>query len=122
MAPESLFRGTFSTKSDIWSFGILVFEIVTLGSTPYGGMSAKELLRKLSQGYRLERPVHCGRELYNIMYHCWNTCPDKRPPFSELASQLSDMLSNAQDYLQPSKFPDNTYYNMILNNLSDEKV
>ncbi|XP_018789565.1 PREDICTED: tyrosine kinase receptor Cad96Ca-like isoform X2 [Bactrocera latifrons] len=63
MAIESLYDNIFSVKSDIWSFGILMWEIVTLGSTPYPGISAADVMRKVRDGYRLGKPEHCRREL-----------------------------------------------------------
>uniref|UniRef100_A0AAG5DMG1 receptor protein-tyrosine kinase n=1 Tax=Anopheles atroparvus TaxID=41427 RepID=A0AAG5DMG1_ANOAO len=63
MATESLYDNIFTVKSDIWSFGILMWEIVTLGSTPYPGIAAADVMRKVRDGYRLEKPEHCRREL-----------------------------------------------------------
>ena len=67
MAPESLYDNVYSTKSDVWSFGVLMWEIVTLGANPYQGLHSSEVMKKVRDGYRLEKPEHCKRELYNIM-------------------------------------------------------
>ncbi|XP_013109290.1 tyrosine kinase receptor Cad96Ca [Stomoxys calcitrans] len=120
MAIESLYDNLFSVKSDIWSFGILMWEIVTLGSTPYPGISASEVMRKVRDGYRLEKPEHCRRELYNIMYYCWSQDPSDRPLFAELVQMLDKLLHTEMDYIELERFPDHNYYNII--NLSCEKV
>ncbi|KAK7071595.1 hypothetical protein SK128_006556, partial [Halocaridina rubra] len=62
MPPEALFDNIFTTKSDVWSFGVLLWEIVTLGSTPYPGLGASEVMKRVRDGYRLEKPDHCRRE------------------------------------------------------------
>ena len=89
MAPESLYFSVFTPKLDVWSFGILMWEIVTLGSliseniilmeilpgsTPYPGMGAREVMRRVRDGYRLERPHHCHQQIYLIIqvYICVN--------------------------------------------------
>ncbi|XP_055300953.1 tyrosine kinase receptor Cad96Ca [Sitodiplosis mosellana] len=120
MAIESLYDNIFSVKSDIWSFGILMWEIVTLGSTPYPGTAAAEVMRKVRDGYRLEKPEHCRRELYNIMYYCWAKDPQDRPSFSELVKLLDKLLLTEMDYIQLEHFPDHNYYNML--SLSGEKL
>ncbi|XP_011312688.1 tyrosine kinase receptor Cad96Ca [Fopius arisanus] len=120
MAPESLYDNIFSVKSDIWGFGVLIWEIVTLGSTPYPGMAAAEVMRKIKEGYRLDRPEHCKRELYNIMYYCWDKDPSCRPSFSELVGLAEGLLLDEIDYIELDRFPDHSYYNVL--NLSGEKL
>lgn len=112
MAPESLFDNVFSVKTDVWSFGILMWEIVTLGSTPYPGMAANEVMQKVREGHRLDKPDHCKREMYNIMYYCWDRDPDQRPSFSELAQILEQLLVSDTDYIELERFPDHFYYNV----------
>ncbi|XP_055853236.1 tyrosine kinase receptor Cad96Ca [Episyrphus balteatus] len=120
MAIESLYDNIFSVKSDIWSFGILMWEIVTLGSTPYPGISAADVMRKVRDGYRLEKPEHCRRELYNIMYYCWAQDAIERPTFSEIVQMLDKLLHTEMDYIELERFPDHNYYNIL--NLSGEKL
>ncbi|XP_049834656.1 tyrosine kinase receptor Cad96Ca [Schistocerca gregaria] len=120
MAPESLYDNIFSVKSDVWSFGVLIWEVVTLGSTPYPGMAAAEVMRRVRDGYRLDRPEHCRRELYNIMYYCWDRNPKERPGFGELVAMLEPLLLAETDYIELERFPDHSYYNMV--SLSDEKL
>ncbi|XP_054268278.1 tyrosine kinase receptor Cad96Ca isoform X1 [Macrosteles quadrilineatus] len=120
MAPESLYDNLFSVKSDIWSFGVLIWEIVTLGSTPYPGLGAAEVMRKVRDGYRLDKPEHCRRELYNIMYYCWDQDPAERPTFTELVTLLEQLLLTETDYIQLDRFPGHSYYNMV--SLSGKKL
>ncbi|EDW13718.1 tyrosine kinase receptor Cad96Ca [Drosophila mojavensis] len=120
MATESLYDNIFSIKSDIWSFGILMWEIVTLGSTPYPGISAADVMRKVRDGYRLEKPEHCRRELYNIMYYCWSQDANERPTFAEIIKMLEKLLHTEMDYIELERFPDHNYYNIV--NLSGEKL
>ena len=120
MAIESLYDNLFSVKSDIWSFGILMWEIVTLGSTPYPGMGAADVMKKVRDGYRLEKPEHCRRELYNIMYYCWAKDSNDRPAFSEIVQMLDKLLLTETDYIELERFPDHNYYNML--NISGEKL
>lgn len=120
MATESLYDNIFTVKSDIWSFGILMWEIVTLGSTPYPGIAAADVMRKVRDGYRLEKPEHCRRELYNIMFYCWAKDPNERPDFPEVVSMLDRLLQTETDYIELERFPDHNYYNML--NMSGEKL
>ncbi|XP_075971841.1 tyrosine kinase receptor Cad96Ca isoform X2 [Anticarsia gemmatalis] len=120
MAPESLYDNIFSVKSDIWSFGILLWEIVTLGSTPYPGLSANDVMKKVIEGYRLEKPEHCHRELYNIMYYCWEAEPNTRPDFTDIVARLEPLINKDMDYIQLERFPDHSYYN--LQHLDGEKL
>lgn len=121
MAPESLYMNIFTHKSDVWSFGILCWEIVTLGSTPYPGMTAREVMRRVREGYRLDRPEHCRPELYHIVTKCWHQDLNKRPTFSELKVELANLLDSQPGYIiDLENFPEGSYYSMHENN--EEKL
>ncbi|KAK0179611.1 hypothetical protein PV327_005349 [Microctonus hyperodae] len=94
MAPESLIYSSFTTKTDVWSFGILMWEIVTLGSTPYPDMAAREVMRNVQSGYRLERPSHCRSELFRVIARCWHAVPNRRPEFQTLRRDLAQLLED----------------------------
>ncbi|XP_025160749.1 tyrosine-protein kinase receptor torso isoform X2 [Harpegnathos saltator] len=94
MAIEALTHQIYTTYSDVWAFGILLWEIVTLGAMPYPGTPTNRILHLLKSGYRMEKPPNCSRELYNIMYSCWNLRPQSRPTFTELKQSLDMLLSN----------------------------
>ncbi|XP_023396034.2 proto-oncogene tyrosine-protein kinase ROS isoform X1 [Loxodonta africana] len=88
MAPESLMDGIFTTQSDVWSFGILIWEILTLGHQPYPAHSNLDVLNYVQTGGRLEPPRNCPDDLWNLMTQCWAQEPDQRPTFHEIQDQL----------------------------------
>nr|BAM95197.1 CD74-ROS1_C6;R32 fusion protein [Homo sapiens] len=88
MAPESLMDGIFTTQSDVWSFGILIWEILTLGHQPYPAHSNLDVLNYVQTGGRLEPPRNCPDDLWNLMTQCWAQEPDQRPTFHRIQDQL----------------------------------
>jgi len=93
MAPESLKRSEFSEKSDVWAFGILLWEIYTLGDEPYPGLSWDvNFPTKLERGLRPGVPTYSPDGMYSTMLRCWSTIPERRPTFSELVSLFQSML------------------------------
>ncbi|XP_038048455.1 tyrosine-protein kinase receptor Tie-1-like [Patiria miniata] len=99
MAIESLNYSVYTTKSDVWSFGILLWEVVSLGATPYPGMSCAELYERLPLGYRMEAPLNCDEEVYNIMRHCWRDRPHDRPTFEQLNIALTKLADAHKPYV-----------------------
>ncbi|KAG7465265.1 hypothetical protein MATL_G00174560 [Megalops atlanticus] len=92
MAAESLSESIYTTKSDVWSFGVTMWEIVSRGRTPYPGVHNHELMDLLESGYRLKAP-DCDVRLYEVMHSCWNRDPTRRPGFGELGAKLKALLS-----------------------------
>ncbi|KAL1492091.1 hypothetical protein ABEB36_012584 [Hypothenemus hampei] len=99
MAPESLADHLYTTKSDVWSYGILLWELVTLGATPYPGVQVENLYHLLKEGYRMEKPSNCATSLYALMKKCWNVRPDCRPSFLEIYDFLDNLLTDSINYL-----------------------
>uniref|UniRef100_A0A452FIE1 Proto-oncogene tyrosine-protein kinase receptor Ret n=1 Tax=Capra hircus TaxID=9925 RepID=A0A452FIE1_CAPHI len=99
MAIESLFDHIYTTQSDVWSFGVLLWEIVTLGGNPYPGIPPERLFNLLKTGYRMERPDNCSEEMYSLMLQCWKQEPDKRPVFADISKDLDKMMVKSRDYL-----------------------
>ncbi|XP_074532014.1 proto-oncogene tyrosine-protein kinase receptor Ret [Halichoeres trimaculatus] len=99
MAIESLFDHIYTTQSDVWSFGVLLWEIVTLGGNPYPGIAPERLFNLLKTGYRMERPENCSEEMYSLMIRCWKQEADKRPLFSDISKELEKMMVKSRDYL-----------------------
>ncbi|CAG5133024.1 unnamed protein product, partial [Candidula unifasciata] len=97
MSVEAIFDMSFSTASDVWSFGILLYEIVTLGGTPYPTIPTRELLRELQEGYRMEKPENCSNQIYEMMMQCWQTNPNDRPTFSLLSQWLQAMIKDTSE-------------------------
>jgi len=92
-APEAANYSRFSIKSDVWSFGILLTELVTYGRIPYPGMTNAEVLRQVEHGYRMPCPPCCPQALYEIMLECWLKDPIKRPTFETLQWKLEDFFT-----------------------------
>jgi len=101
MAIESLLGQVYTSQSDVWSYGILLWEIMTLGGTPYPGIPAQELFKRLESGQRMEAPPNCPQQMYAIMIECWKEKPYERPNFPELVNDLGDIIAanSQQEYL-----------------------
>lgn len=93
LAMESLSESVYTTKSDVWSFGITMWEIVSRGKTPYPGVHNHELLDLLLTGHRLKPTEDCDSKLWEVMFSCWESEPTQRPGFRELADRLKALLS-----------------------------
>ncbi|NXE26582.1 ROS1 kinase, partial [Ardeotis kori] len=91
MAPESLFDGVFTNRSDVWAFGVLVWETLTLGQQPYPGFSNTEVLHHVRSGGRLESPNNCPDDLCDLMTRCWAQEPHNRPTFSYIQDKLQEI-------------------------------
>ena len=91
-APEVTEYDRFTKHSDAWSFGIVLYEIITYGRFPYPGMTTAEALEQISQGYRMPRPSGCPHQLYEIMLDCWREEPYTRPSFETLQWQLEEFF------------------------------
>ena len=87
-APEAAVQNVYSIKSDVWSFGIVLYEIFTHGDPPYPGLTDDHVLEKLQCGYRMPQPHGCQKRLYDIMLECWQEKPVNRPTFRILVLQL----------------------------------
>uniref|UniRef100_A0A8C7JRJ9 Tyrosine-protein kinase n=1 Tax=Oncorhynchus kisutch TaxID=8019 RepID=A0A8C7JRJ9_ONCKI len=99
-APEAINYGSFTIKSDVWSFGILLTEIISYGRTPYPGMTNPEVIRSLERGYRMQRTDSCPQELYDVMLECWKNKPEDRPTFEYLQSVLEDFYTATESQYQ----------------------
>src|SRR6202012_4347888 len=98
-APEVLqsWGRVHNIKSDVWSFGVLMWEVFTLGSIPSPGLdlaghereNLRRMLQRLRSGARLHRPDHASEELYAVMQACWRPTPETRPEFKELRQRIS---------------------------------
>uniref|UniRef100_A0A672J9M1 Fibroblast growth factor receptor n=1 Tax=Salarias fasciatus TaxID=181472 RepID=A0A672J9M1_SALFA len=115
MAPEALFDRVYTHQSDVdflfsspgklslWSFGVLMWEIFTLGGSPYPGIPVEELFKLLKEGHRMDKPSNCTHELYMKMRECWHAVPTQRPTFAQLVEELDRvLLSISDEYLDLS--------------------
>ncbi|XP_044228887.1 fibroblast growth factor receptor 2 isoform X4 [Thunnus albacares] len=101
MAPEALFDRVYTHQSDVWSFGVLMWEIFTLGGSPYPGIPVEELFKLLKEGHRMDKPGNCTNELYMMMKDCWHAISSQRPTFKQLVEDLDRILtlSTNEEYL-----------------------
>ncbi|XP_060896578.1 fibroblast growth factor receptor 2 isoform X3 [Labrus mixtus] len=93
MAPEALFDRVYTHQSDVWSFGVLMWEIFTLGGSPYPGIPVEELFKLLKEGHRMDKPGNCTNELYMMMKDCWHAISSHRPTFKQLVEDLDRILT-----------------------------
>ncbi|XP_016895535.1 megakaryocyte-associated tyrosine-protein kinase isoform X2 [Cynoglossus semilaevis] len=94
-APEALRKEKFSTKSDVWSYGVLLWEMFSYGRQPYPKMTLKEVNERVEAGYRMEAPEHCPPAVYSLMRSCWEREPRRRPTFHKLREKLESEHRNA---------------------------
>ncbi|XP_017672952.1 PREDICTED: vascular endothelial growth factor receptor kdr-like isoform X2 [Lepidothrix coronata] len=105
MAPEAIFDKIYTTQSDVWSFGVLLWEIFSLGASPYPGVQIDEdFCRRLKEGTRMRSPEYSTPEVYQTMLDCWHGDPTERPTFTELVERLGDLLQasvqqDGKDYI-----------------------
>ncbi|KAJ7354896.1 hypothetical protein OS493_029455 [Desmophyllum pertusum] len=88
MAIESLETYIFTIESDVWAYGVLLWEMESGGLKPYAGLNTTELIAELKKGYRMEKPNGCSDEMYQVMRDCWNPNPKARPTFEQLVIRL----------------------------------
>ncbi|XP_059182503.1 receptor-type tyrosine-protein kinase FLT3 [Centropristis striata] len=111
MAPESTFHGIYTMKSDVWAYGILLWEIFSLGVTPYPGMKVDHTFYSMiERGFKMECPYYASESVYKMMCKCWALEPCDRPSFSKLVSFMCDQLTEREEKL---------YHNMLDQTSSD---
>ncbi|CAG5121232.1 unnamed protein product, partial [Candidula unifasciata] len=113
MAPEALFDRKYTSKSDVWSFGVLLWEVFTLGGNPYPSVPVEALFALLKDGHRMKRPPYASSKMYGIMQQCWQEDPSKRPCFKTLVQELDCMLTSSLNdeaylHLEPLESPMST--------------
>ncbi|XP_068733596.1 angiopoietin-1 receptor-like isoform X2 [Montipora capricornis] len=111
-AYEALFYGVYTTQSDVWSYGILLYEILTIGGSPYPDTHARLIADKIQQGYRMPKPRHVDSNLYEIMMKCWEEDPSDRPTFEKLRKTMKDMQRNHKTYVNLSQYDTRLYANV----------
>uniref|UniRef100_UPI003AADEB64 vascular endothelial growth factor receptor 1 n=1 Tax=Centroberyx gerrardi TaxID=166262 RepID=UPI003AADEB64 len=110
MSPESIFDKVFTTQSDVWSYGILLWEIFSLGASPYPGLHIdEEFCHRLKGGTRMRAPEYSTPEIYSTMLACWEANPSDRPTFTDLVETLGDLLQarvqqDGKDYIPLGSF------------------
>nr|WOX59916.1 receptor tyrosine kinase PVR2A2 [Gecarcinus lateralis] len=107
MSVEAIRDRIFTVQSDVWAFGITLWEIFSLGTTPYPSVDYTNFLELLEEGYRMDCPKYANQEIHNIMMQCWKLDPMDRPPFSQLVDSLGLMMP---PYLQEEYLSMNDTY------------
>lgn len=118
MALESLQDYSYTSESDVWSFGVVLWEIETEGQVPYAALGGQEIVELLKTGGRLPKPERCSDEIYDVMIKCWHPNPKQRLTFEELVHVIDSLISAAADYLEimndtPAETEDDTPYDEV---------
>jgi serine/threonine protein kinase len=95
--PEAALHGVFSEHSDVWSFGVCMWEIYTFGKQPYEDCDIHDLIPCILDGYRLQKPLACSEDLFSLMTQCWQLTPTDRPSFSHIHFVLSGIIEKEND-------------------------
>ncbi|XP_078379837.1 uncharacterized protein LOC144662788 isoform X3 [Oculina patagonica] len=111
-AYEALLYGTYTTQSDVWSYGVLLYEILTIGGSPYPRINARQIAMKLQEGFRMPKPKHVDSKIYQTMLNCWEQNPSDRPTFPKLKETMKDMERNHKTYINLGEYDDSLYANM----------
>ncbi|XP_026863919.2 receptor-type tyrosine-protein kinase FLT3 isoform X2 [Electrophorus electricus] len=100
MAPESIFKGIYTTQSDVWAYGVLLWEIFSLGVTPYPGMKVdNSFYTMIESGFQMERPFYASEAVYGVMRQCWALQPKDRPCFSKMVAFMETQLADIEEQL-----------------------
>ncbi|KAJ7326705.1 hypothetical protein JRQ81_016464 [Phrynocephalus forsythii] len=100
MAPESIFECVYTFESDVWSYGILLWELFSLGSSPYPGMPVdSKFYKRIKEGYRMFSPEFAPAEMYQIMKSCWDADPVKRPTFKQIVQLIEQQISDTTNHV-----------------------
>ena len=116
IAPESLLTGEFRLYSDVWSFGVLMWEVFTFGHLPYYGRGNEEIVNLVCSGNTLDCPQNCSGSVYAIMKSCWQLDPEQRPTFPQLVATLQDYEAQYHE----EEFPTPSFLSEIEEGLEDD--
>nr|XP_054761151.1 tyrosine-protein kinase receptor Tie-1-like [Lytechinus pictus] len=108
-SPETMVTGDPTTEGDIWSFGIVLWEIVTLGARPYPNMAFTTVQTEVANGYQMPRPRHCAQEVYAVMTDCWAKDPTNRTNFDRILKDLERILEKTHNYLSLNDLDERLY-------------
>ncbi|XP_077480496.1 receptor-type tyrosine-protein kinase FLT3-like [Stigmatopora argus] len=107
MAPESIFHATYTVKSDVWAYGILLWEIFSMGVTPYPGVKVDQgFYAMIQNGFKMDCPYYADESVYGIMCKCWASEPGNRPSFSKLVAFMSEHLTDSEEKLYQNTISD----------------
>ncbi|CAD5227544.1 unnamed protein product [Bursaphelenchus okinawaensis] len=99
MPPETIRSNVYNSASDVWSFGVFMWELFTCGQQPFVDCNSEEIPSILQTGTRLGQPYNCPDEMYSIMYSCWNQAPLERPTTGQLQQNLDEFAQQLRRYI-----------------------
>ncbi|XP_020614818.1 tyrosine-protein kinase receptor Tie-1-like [Orbicella faveolata] len=111
-AVESLLYGYCTTQSDVWSYGIVLYEIFTIGGRPYPNIKAHRIPYMIKDNYRMPKPVHLDEEIYALMCECWNNEPDRRPTFESISRTIKRLERCHKETIYMNVYDDQLYGNV----------
>ncbi|KAJ3606406.1 hypothetical protein NHX12_025927 [Muraenolepis orangiensis] len=103
-APEAMHTGKFTIKSDVWSFGVLLYEVITFGQMPYPTMTNYQVVTQVPTGYRMPAPASCPKVMYELMADCWKEDEHQRPTFETLQWRLEGFFDDVTSYDDASRY------------------
>ncbi|KAM7429678.1 hypothetical protein ABFA07_019499 [Porites harrisoni] len=111
MPPESIFHGECSTMSDVWSYGIVLWEVFTIGDSPYPRFKSREVPSLLERGYRMQRPIHISEELFSVLTECWAENAKERPSFHWICAAVKRLTKDQKAHVNLDEYNDEDYVN-----------
>lgn len=105
-APEAIAFRKFTSASDVWSYGVVVWEVMSYGERPYWNWSNQDVIKSIEKGYRLPAPMECPEALYQLMLDCWQKQRTHRPTFSSITQTLDSLAKQPQALLTVKNSPD----------------
>ncbi|XP_065905218.1 muscle, skeletal receptor tyrosine-protein kinase-like isoform X2 [Dysidea avara] len=115
MAPESIMYGKFTMATDVWSFGVVMWEVFTYGQQPYVGLTNEEVITFITTNKTLEPPTGCPQQVIKIMTQCWSASPRSRPSFSKLHINIQQLSLTLKDVIyNPPDYPLVTYDDVLI--------
>lgn len=106
-APEAIAFRKFTSASDVWSYGVVLWEVMSYGERPYWNWSNQDVIKSIEKGYRLPAPMDCPEALYQLMLDCWQKQRTHRPTFSSIVTTLDNLARQPLTLLQVRNSPDN---------------
>lgn len=106
-APEAIAFRKFTSASDVWSYGVVLWEVMSYGERPYWNWSNQDVIKSIEKGYRLPAPMDCPEALYQLMLDCWQKQRTHRPTFSSIVTTLDNLARQPITLLQVRNSPEN---------------
>lgn len=106
-APEAIAFRKFTSASDVWSYGVVLWEVMSYGERPYWNWSNQDVIKSIEKGYRLPAPMDCPEALYQLMLDCWQKQRTHRPNFASITATLDSLARQPQTLINTRNSPEN---------------